>query len=174
MHVCSRICSKLCRKRDYCQIIGSKEKPYEDLIIFVELTTIQLDNNKKKMKQIIFIFMAILLTTGMISAQDNKAVISAEVASHDFGTIKESEGKVSHTFKIKNAGGAPLVLTRVIASCGCTTPEWTKEPIAPGNSGDIKITYDPKDRPGPFAKTISVYSNGKTGSYILTIRGIVE
>ena len=125
------------------------------------------------MKQIIFIFMAILLATGMTSAQ-SKAVISAQETSHDFGTIKEADGKVSHTFKISNTGEAPLVLTRVIASCGCTTPEWTKEPIAPGKSGDIKITYDPKDRPGPFAKTISVYSNGKTGSYILTIRGEVE
>ena len=125
------------------------------------------------MKQIIFIFMAILLATGMVSAQ-SKAVISAEETSHDFGTIKEANGKVSHTFKISNTGDAPLVLTRVIASCGCTTPEWTKEPIAPGKSGDIKITYDPADRPGPFAKTISVYSNGKTGSYILTIRGEVE
>ena len=114
------------------------------------------------MKQIIFIFMAILLATGMASAQ-KKAVIAADETSHDFGQIKEADGKVS----------APLVITRVIASCGCTTPEWTKEPIAPGASGDIKITYDPKGRPGPFSKTISVYSNGKTGSFILTIRGEV-
>ena len=112
------------------------------------------------MKQIIFIFMAILLATGIASAQ-NKAVISADETSFDFGTIKEANGNVSHTFKIKNTGEAPLVLTRVIASCGCKT-------------GDIKITYNPKDRPGPFVKTISVYSNGKTGSFILTIRGEVE
>ncbi|WP_102406891.1 DUF1573 domain-containing protein [Parabacteroides bouchesdurhonensis] len=125
------------------------------------------------MKQIIFIFMAILLTTGIASAQQ-KAVISAEVTTHDFGDIKEANGKVSHTFQISNTGDAPLVITRVIASCGCTTPEWTKEPIAPGKTGDVKVTYDPNGRPGPFAKTISVYSNGKTGSYILTIRGNVE
>lgn len=125
------------------------------------------------MKQIIFIFMAILLATGMVSAQ-KKAIIAAEVTSHDFGEIKESDGKVSHTFVINNQGEAPLVITRVIASCGCTTPEWTKEPIAPGKSGDIKVTYDPSGRPGPFSKTISVYSNGKTGSFILTIRGEVK
>lgn len=125
------------------------------------------------MKQIIFIFMAILFTTGMASAQQ-KAVIEAETTSHDFGEFKEADGKVSCTFVIKNTGDAPLVLTRVIASCGCTTPEWTKEPIAAGKTGTIKITYDPKDRPGPFAKTISVYSNGKTGSYILTIKGDVK
>lgn len=124
------------------------------------------------MKQIIFIFMAILLATGMASAQ-KKAVISADETSHDFGQIKEADGKVSTTFVIKNTGDAPLVITRVIASCGCTTPEWTKEPIAPGKTGNIKITYDPKGRVAPFSKTISVYSNGKTGSFILTIRGEV-
>ena len=124
------------------------------------------------MKQIIFIFMAILLATGMASAQ-KKAVIAADETSHDFRQIKEADGKVSATFVVKNTGDAPLAITRVIASCGCTTPEWTKEPIAPGASGNIKITYDPKGRPGPFSKTISVYSNGKTGSFILTIRGEV-
>ena len=125
------------------------------------------------MYRIIFIFMAILLATGLASAQ-KKAVISAEETSFDFGTIKEANGNVSHTFQIKNTGDSPLVLTRVIASCGCTTPEWTKEPIEPGTTGDVTITYNPKNRPGPFVKTISVYSNGKTGSFILTIRGEVE
>ena len=128
---------------------------------------------KKKMKQVIFIFMAFLLATGIASAQQT-AVIAAEQTSYDFGTIKEADGKVSHTFQIKNEGNMPLVITRVIASCGCTTPEWTKEPIAQGKTGDIKVTYDPSARPGPFTKTISVYSNGKTGSFILTIRGNVQ
>ena len=96
------------------------------------------------MKQIVFIFMAILLATGMASAQ-KKAVISAETTSFDFGTIKEADGKVSHTFEVSNTGDMPLVITRVIASCGCT-----------------------------FTKTISVYSNGKTGSFIMNIRGEVE
>ena len=70
------------------------------------------------MKQIVFIFMAILLATGMASAQ-KKAVISAETTSFDFGTIKEADGKVSHTFEVSNTGDMPLVITRVIASCGC-------------------------------------------------------
>ena len=115
------------------------------------------------MKQIVFIFMAILLATGMASAQ-KKAVI----------TIKEADGKVSHTFEVSNTGDMPLVITRVIASCGCTTPEWPKEPVAPGKKAQIKVTFDPAGRPGPFTKTISVYSNGKTGSFIMNIRGEVE
>ncbi|MDH6535516.1 DUF1573 domain-containing protein [Parabacteroides sp. 52] len=140
------------------------------------------------MKKIIFICMAILLTTGSVFAQEAEkvevvtppqeteesgAVIATEEASYDFGDIKEADGKVSHTFEISNKGKAPLVMTRVIASCGCTTPEWTKEPIAPGKTGTVKITFDPAHRPGPFAKPVSVYSNGKAGSFMLTIRGNV-
>ncbi|MCC8171924.1 MAG: DUF1573 domain-containing protein [Parabacteroides sp.] len=124
------------------------------------------------MKQIVFILFTLLLAVGTASAQQ-KANISVENTVHDFGTIAENGGKVSHTFTIKNTGDAPLVITRVIASCGCTTPEWTKTPIEPGQTGEVKVTYNPARRPGPFAKTISVYSNGKDGNYILTIKGTV-
>ncbi|MDO4755980.1 MAG: DUF1573 domain-containing protein [Parabacteroides sp.] len=103
----------------------------------------------------------------------NKAVISADPIIHDFGTIGEADGLASHTFTIKNTGNGPLVITRITASCGCTQPEWSKEPIAPGKSGKVKITYDPKGRPGPFYKTISIYSNGKKGSFALGIKGTV-
>jgi Protein of unknown function (DUF1573). len=126
------------------------------------------------MKQIILIFTAILFATGATFAQNNQAVIAADETSFDFGNIQEDNGTVAHTFVVKNEGDAPLVLTRIIASCGCTTPEWTKEPIEPGGTGNIKITYNPKGRPGSFAKTISVYSNGKSGSFVLTIRGDVQ
>ncbi len=125
------------------------------------------------MKQVLFIFMAILLATGMASAQ-KKAIISTPEAVYDFGEIKEADGKVSHTFLIKNEGDAPLVITRVIASCGCTTPEWTREPIAPGKTGELTVTFDPAGRPGQFTKTVAVYSNGKTGNYVMTIVGNVK
>jgi len=124
------------------------------------------------MKKILFVFMTILLTTGITFAQ-NKATISAEETSYDFGKIQEDNGSVAHSFVITNKGDAPLVLTRVIASCGCTTSDWTKEPIAPGQKGEVKVVYDPKGHPGPFTKSISVFSNGKSGSYLLTIRGEV-
>lgn len=128
---------------------------------------------KKMMKRIIFFFAAILMV-GIASAQNEKAaVLSVEQNVYDFGTINESDGPVSHSFSVKNEGNMPLVITRVIASCGCTSPEWPKEPIAPGDSTTLKVTFDPDGRPGMFAKTISIYSNGKRGSYILTIRGKV-
>ncbi|OAV68089.1 hypothetical protein Barb6XT_01189 [Bacteroidales bacterium Barb6XT] len=123
------------------------------------------------MKQLFFIFFFVWLAAGTVSAQ--QAVIAVEQSVHDFGDIKEANGRVSHTFVIANQGDAPLVINRVIASCGCTTPEWTKEPIAPGKTGNVKVTFDPEKRVAPFLKTISIYSNGKTDSFVLTIRGNV-
>ena len=117
------------------------------------------------MKRIIFLLTALVLSLGALSAQQKQAVISAKETVYDFGEIKEADGKVAHTFVIENTGNAPLVLTRV---------EWTKEPIAPGKSGDVKITYNPAGRPGVFAKAISIYSNGKKGSFILTVKGKVK
>ena len=127
------------------------------------------------MKRLLFVFTLIVLTANLASAQEKEAIFVVDGDSiHDFGTIKEADGPVTHIFTIKNAGQKPLVITNVNPSCGCTTPDWTKEPIAPGKKGEIKITYDPTGRPAPFTKTISVYSNGKTGTYILSIKGVVE
>ncbi|MDR1203379.1 MAG: DUF1573 domain-containing protein [Tannerellaceae bacterium] len=126
------------------------------------------------MKQIIFVFMVILLATGTALAQEEGASIVVTENSFDFGDIKEADGKVSHTFTVKNEGNMPLAITRVIAACKCTSPFWTQEPIEPGKTGEIVVTYDPKNSPGPFAKTISIYSNGKRGSYAITIRGNVQ
>lgn len=116
-----------------------------------------------------------MLGMGVSMAQNSKkAVISSDNVEHDFGTIKETAGKVTHTFTVKNVGDAPLVITRVVASCGCTTPQFNKEPIAPGKTGEISVTYNPAGRPGPFVKTVAVYSNGKDGTFILRIKGTVE
>jgi archaellum component FlaG (FlaF/FlaG flagellin family) len=126
------------------------------------------------MKRILFVFGLILLTGTIASAQQKDASIAVvDGAVHDFGEIDEKGGPVTYVFKIKNDGEIALVVTKVVASCGCTSPDWTKEPIAPGKTGEIKVTYDPNGRPGPFTKTVSVYSNGKSGSYILTIKGTV-
>ena len=133
------------------------------------------------MKRIVILTTMLLLMFTMWQAQnkqhDNKssdAQIEAVETEFDFGTIKEVDGPVSHTFIIKNTGSSPLVLTRVVASCGCTKPEFQTAPIAPGKTSAIKVTYNPAGRPGQFVKTISIYSNGKDGSYILRIKGVVE
>ena len=126
------------------------------------------------MKRYLFLLI-VLFATGIASAQQREASITiVGDAVHDFGDIKEADGSATHSFTVLNNGELPLVISRVIASCGCTTPEWTNEPIAPGKTGEVTVTYDTKGRPGAFVKTISVYSNGKTGNYVLTIKGDVK
>lgn len=129
----------------------------------------------KTNKKIFYLLFSLVLFTGFVYAQnDKKAVIEAKKTVHDFGTIKEKGGNVSHKFIITNKGNAPLVITRVMSSCGCTTPSYSKEPIPAGKSGEVTVTYNPVGRVFPFVKTISVYSNGKEGPLVLTIKGVVE
>jgi hypothetical protein len=135
------------------------------------------------MKQIVFIFIALVLAAGTVKAQETAAkaqeaaapaaVIAIEEEVYDFGDIKESAGPATHVFVVKNTGDAPLVITRVLPTCGCTTPDWSKEPIAPKGKGTITVTYDPQGRPGPFNKTVNVLSNGKKGSFAIIIKGNV-
>lgn len=125
------------------------------------------------MKRLMFLLFASLLFISVGVAQNKGATISAQKTEHDFGKIKEVDGLVSYVFKIKNTGSKPLVLSRVVASCGCTTPEYSQEPIAPGAEGEIKIVFNPAGRLGQFVKTIAVYSNGMDGAYILRIKGEV-
>lgn len=128
------------------------------------------------MKKMITLLLAVIVLVGAytLNAQDkSKAKIDVPEHTHDFGTIKEADGPVTHVFEVKNVGGAPLVITRVISSCGCTTPTFNREPIAPGKSGKITVVYNPAGRVYPFVKTVSVYSNGKEGPFVLTIKGEV-
>lgn len=101
-----------------------------------------------------------------------KAKIVFENVVHDFANIKVgSDGTC--VFKFKNEGTIPLVITRVAASCGCTTPSWTREPVLPGISGEIKVKYD-TNRMGTFSKSITVVSNAETSSVLLKITGNVQ
>ena len=105
------------------------------------------------------------------SAQSEGTTIAFDKYKHDFGTIRESAGKVSTVFTFTNLGDSPLVITKVEASCGCTTPEWTREPVAPGRQGYIKATYDPTNRIYFFERSLTVYSNGNPSKIVLSIQG---
>lgn len=125
------------------------------------------------MKRIFIILAVAILGTSVMSAQHAKANLNFTETIFDFGEIEESKGKVEHIFSFKNTGGQPMVLHNVKASCGCTTPEWTKTPIPPGGSGEVKATFDPRNRPGNFNKTITVQSNAQNGTVVLRITGKV-
>ena len=105
-----------------------------------------------------------------VQAQAEASIVFDEY-KHDFGTIKESDGKVSAVFTFTNRSDSPLVISKVEASCGCTTPEWTREPVAPGEQGYIKATYDPTNRTSFFSKSLTVYSNGNPSKIVLSIQG---
>jgi hypothetical protein len=99
--------------------------------------------------------------------------ITFEKTSHDFGTIKEEAGSVSYEFKFTNTGKVPIIISNVKASCGCTTPGWTKEPVMPGQTGFIKALYNTTNRPGQFNKTLTVTANTEPSSSTLFITGTV-
>lgn len=122
------------------------------------------------MKKIFSVAVATLFATLLVAQE---AVITFEKDSHDFGKIHESDGRVTTVFNFKNEGMTPLVLSNVRASCGCTTPKWTHEPIEPGATGAITVTYNPNGRPGKFSKTITVSSNATEPTKRLYIKGEV-
>lgn len=91
----------------------------------------------------------------------------------DFGEIKEVEGPVTHKFEFTNTGNTPLIIKGVRASCGCTTPAWTKEPVLPGEVGFIQAQYNPRNRPGVFRKSLTVTTDGDVPTVYLYINGSV-
>jgi len=93
---------------------------------------------------------------------------------HDFGTIGENDGSVSATFTLTNNTKATIMITNVAPSCGCTTPDWTKEPIEPGKTGQVVATFNPKGRRGPFDKTVTIVTSGNPGRFVVRIKGMVE
>lgn len=117
----------------------------------------------------------VLLATLTIQAQEKPAssqdsIIFKSIV-HDYGTIAQgSDG--SCEFDFTNKGKSPIILSNVHASCGCTVPEWPKEPILPGKTSSIKVKYNTANM-GSFGKTITVSSNAANSSVVLTIKGNV-
>ena len=127
------------------------------------------------MKRILQLFMIVSLVVAFQYANaQGKAKIVFEEMTHNFGSFMESDGVQKTTFKFKNDGQEPLVLSNVRASCGCTTPKWTREPVAPGAEGSIEVAYNPKNRPGSFNKSVTVSSNAENATVVLRISGKVE
>lgn len=117
------------------------------------------------------LLMAVMLIS--VAAMAQEPVMTFERTTHDFGKINEADGRVTTVFAFKNEGITPLVLTNVRASCGCTTPKWTREPVEPGATGEITVTYNPNGRPGRFQKTITITSNATEPTLRLYIKGEV-
>lgn len=104
---------------------------------------------------------------------ENAAVLSVENAIYEFGTVKEGK-KVEHTYRFTNTGKSPLIISNVSASCGCTTPEYSKHPINPGETGSVSVVFDSQNQVGMQQKIITVLSNANPSRTILQLKGEVK
>jgi hypothetical protein len=96
-----------------------------------------------------------------------------ESTEYDFGTISEGE-VIEKVFSFKNSGQAPLVISNVQASCGCTSPEWTKTPVKPGEEGLIKVVFNSTNKSGVQSPTVSVTANTSPNVTRLRLKGTVS
>jgi len=108
-----------------------------------------------------------------LSADRPATSISFDEMEHHFGTIDEGD-KVEHVFTFKNTGNEPLILEKCKGSCGCTVPTWPHEPIAPGKSGIIKVSFNPKGKAGKQNKTVTIMANTDPVNTVLNIKSVVN
>ncbi len=102
-------------------------------------------------------------TPAPAQAQASKAKLEFEETQHDFGTITQGD-QVTYTFKFKNTGTEPLILSNVMTTCGCTATSWPREPIAPGATSEIQAKFNSAGKMGKQNKVITVVSNDSTGN----------
>ncbi|CAI8332200.1 MAG: Uncharacterised protein [Owenweeksia sp. TMED14] len=127
------------------------------------------------MRNFIAVSTLILTSSLTICAQEsnsNSAEIAFDIETINYGQI-EKNANGSREFSFKNTGKEPLIISNCVGSCGCTVPQWPRTPIAPGATASIKVKYDTR-RVGRFQKTVTVQSNSKTPTKVLTIKGDVK
>jgi len=108
-------------------------------------------------------------TEGMM---ESLPVINFQEEFHDFGEVPEGE-IVEHTFTFTNEGDGPLIISNAAGSCGCTVPEWPRQPIAPGQQGQIKVSFNSKGRAGRQDKRVTLTTNAVPQSKVLNITSTV-
>lgn len=127
------------------------------------------------MKRYLFALVALCATiTLSAQRQQTTSALLFEESVWDFGRFDEAGGSVSHTFKFKNTSTTPVVIERVVTSCGCTTPEYSRQPVRPGQESQITITYDPDGRPGRFSRDVNIITGGGKSRNTITIKGVVN
>ncbi len=107
-----------------------------------------------------------------VDGQSGTPVFSFEKEVHDFGTINEGE-VVNTTFEFTNTGDAPLIITNAKGSCGCTVPKYSKEPIAPGATGEILVSFNSSGKPGNQRKQVTLTANTTPNTKVLNISATV-
>jgi hypothetical protein len=109
---------------------------------------------------------------GSVSKSESPPKIEFEQVYYDFGSMKQGE-KVSYSFEFTNTGGSPLVIEEAYATCGCTVPEFSKEPVSPGEKGHVEVIFDSSGRRGNQYKSVVVKTNAPINKKRLTIKAKV-
>lgn len=122
------------------------------------------------MKKLILLFTMILGVGFAAQAQTKPAEFKFDTETHDFGKVALNK-PVTFTFNFTNVGDAPLIISKVETTCGCTVPEYTQTPIKKGEKGFVKVTLTPAGSPLPFNKAITLTSNARTTTKVLYIKG---
>lgn len=126
------------------------------------------------MKKLTLSLLIALIGLQFVSYGQSAPNIKFEQTQHNFGQIEEGP-EYKHVFKFTNTGDAPLIINNVVTPCGCTSPSFTKEPVLPGKTGDINVSYNSAGRLGNFDKTLTVQTNLGAGKDVyLTIKGEVK
>ena len=127
------------------------------------------------MQKKLFLQIVSILFAGAVCAQEKFADIKFDATSFDFGTFYDDAGKQTHTFVYTNTGNMPLIINQAVTSCGCTVSTYTKEPVAPGKTGEVKVVYNGLGKfPGKFKKTVTLRTNAKNPMVRLTIEGDMQ
>ncbi|MEG2063980.1 MAG: DUF1573 domain-containing protein [Alistipes sp.] len=119
-------------------------------------------------RYILFIILTICTLSALAQSK-----LTFDTSEWNFGTIRETDGKVSHTFTARNDGSQPVVIIEVTSTCGCTVPEFSKKPILPGQQTQVKVIFDPTNRPGTFVKDLSIFDSDRKKIGTLILRGTV-
>lgn len=123
-----------------------------------EIEALNLSSESFKMKQLFTLFFAFTIAIAVNAQTDaNQEVLLVKETAFDFGTIPQGK-PVYHFFEVTNTGKNPMVISNVQTSCGCTTPEWSKDPIAPGATAKVRVGYNAAGE-GHFEKYITIMYN---------------
>ncbi|MFI5453536.1 DUF1573 domain-containing protein [Pedobacter sp. UC225_61] len=122
------------------------------------------------MKKLILLAFLIVGTVVGVNAQTKPAEFKFDTETHDFGKVTLNK-PVVYTFNFTNIGDAPLIITKVETTCGCTVGEYTQTPVKKGEKGFVKVTLTPAGSPLPFNKAITLTSNARTTTKVLYIKG---
>lgn len=135
----------------------------------------------RRLSQVILVFLMFFTIAMPVSAKkDDKVKVEFKEMVHNFGNIREDGGPVTYEFEFQNTDKTPIIVVQASAECGCTTPDFPKQPISSGKTGKISVTYNPLGRPGGFDKVVTVKiktmggkDKSKLYKFRLKIRGSV-